>query len=94
MSERRRRAKRAEKYEERIRTKFGSEAAHRETLRILARERHLGSRFEGCFTMKFETNVAFLMRIIAFMLSEVQGPKWRHVKGREPRPSVLKRFCI
>ena len=86
MSERRRRAKRAEKDEERIRNKFGSEAAHREPLRILARERHLRRRVEGCFTMKFKTNVAFLIGIIAFMLSELQGPKWRHVKGREPRP--------
>ena len=43
-AEPRRRAKRAEKDEERIRIKFCSEAAHREPLRILARERHLCRR--------------------------------------------------
>ena len=42
--------------------------------------------------MKFETHVAFLMGIIAFMLSELEGPKWRHVKGKGAAPYCSKQI--
>ena len=45
-----------------------------------------GGAFEGCFTVKFERNVAFSMVRIAFMVSEAQGPEWRHVKGQGAAP--------
>ena len=32
-----------------------------------------GGAFRGCFTVKFERNVDFLIEIIAFMLSDARG---------------------
>ena len=42
--------------------------------------------FEGCFTMKFERNVAFPMVRIAFMLGDARETLWLHVKGKGAAP--------
>ena len=72
MAERRRRAKRVEKDEERSRIKFGSEAALGESFDSSIENNVSAGAFQGCFTVKFERNVAFQIVRIAFTLSDAR----------------------